>query len=149
MPPLRVVLDRRLRTPAGIHVLDGSAPTLLLHAAGARTCRRRFTAVERAVVAPRRDGPARSERRAGAAGRSATSTKCTWRPVRTLCGALFAAGLVDELLLYIAPVLLGDEARPLLQLPSLSAMAERWQLETIDQRACWATDWRLRLRPRA
>src|SRR5690606_21194126 len=33
--PLRVILDRHLRTPAGSHVLDGSAPTLLLHAANA------------------------------------------------------------------------------------------------------------------
>jgi diaminohydroxyphosphoribosylaminopyrimidine deaminase/5-amino-6-(5-phosphoribosylamino)uracil reductase len=64
----------------------------------------------------------------------------------TLCGALFAQGLADELLLYVAPVLLGDGARPLLQLPPLTDMAARWQLRMIDQRML-GRDMRLRLRP--
>jgi diaminohydroxyphosphoribosylaminopyrimidine deaminase/5-amino-6-(5-phosphoribosylamino)uracil reductase len=65
----------------------------------------------------------------------------------TLCGALFAAGLVDELLLYVAPVLLGDAARPLLQLPTLDDMDRRWQLRIVEQRML-GQDIRLRLRPR-
>ena len=32
--PLRVVLDSRLQTPAGSHLLDGSAPSVFLHRAG-------------------------------------------------------------------------------------------------------------------
>ena len=63
-----------------------------------------------------------------------------------LCGALFGAGLVDEVLLYIAPVLLGDAARPLMALPVLDDMAARWKLGTFDQRMC-GQDWRLLLRP--
>jgi diaminohydroxyphosphoribosylaminopyrimidine deaminase/5-amino-6-(5-phosphoribosylamino)uracil reductase len=63
-----------------------------------------------------------------------------------VCGALFAAGLVDELLLYIAPLFLGDSARPLLHLPSLDDMADRWKLQLIEQRQI-GSDWRLRLRP--
>jgi diaminohydroxyphosphoribosylaminopyrimidine deaminase/5-amino-6-(5-phosphoribosylamino)uracil reductase len=59
---------------------------------------------------------------------------------------LFAAGLVDELLLYIAPLLLGDSARPLLHLPTLDDMARRWQLRVVDQRML-GQDIRLRLRP--
>jgi diaminohydroxyphosphoribosylaminopyrimidine deaminase/5-amino-6-(5-phosphoribosylamino)uracil reductase len=35
VPPWRVVLDTRLRTPAGSHVLDATAPTLFMHAADA------------------------------------------------------------------------------------------------------------------
>ena len=65
-----------------------------------------------------------------------------------MCGALFAAGLVDELLLYVAPVLLGDGARPLLHLPTLADMTARWQLRMLDQRMLGA-DLRLRLRPSA
>ncbi|EQD41106.1 riboflavin biosynthesis protein RibD [mine drainage metagenome] len=56
------------------------------------------------------------------------------------------AGLVDELLLYIAPVLLGDSARPLLHLPTLADMAARWQLRMLDQRML-GEDMRLLLRP--
>jgi diaminohydroxyphosphoribosylaminopyrimidine deaminase/5-amino-6-(5-phosphoribosylamino)uracil reductase len=63
-----------------------------------------------------------------------------------LGGALLSGGWVDELLLYVAPVLLGDRARPLLELPPLTSMAERWRLGVVEQRQVGA-DWRLRLRP--
>jgi diaminohydroxyphosphoribosylaminopyrimidine deaminase/5-amino-6-(5-phosphoribosylamino)uracil reductase len=63
-----------------------------------------------------------------------------------LCGALFAAGLVDELLIYVAPLLLGDSARPLLSLPPLADMSLRWALRTVERRAV-GEDLRLRLRP--
>lgn len=62
----------------------------------------------------------------------------------TLAGALLAADLVDECVLYQAPVLLGSEARGLfdgLGLTQLQA-ASRWQC--IDQRRV-GPDWRLRL----
>jgi diaminohydroxyphosphoribosylaminopyrimidine deaminase/5-amino-6-(5-phosphoribosylamino)uracil reductase len=52
----------------------------------------------------------------------------------TLCGALFEANLVDELLLYVAPVLLGDTARPLLALSPLSSIADAHRLHLIDRR---------------
>jgi diaminohydroxyphosphoribosylaminopyrimidine deaminase/5-amino-6-(5-phosphoribosylamino)uracil reductase len=43
-------------------------------------------------------------------------------------------------------VLLGDNARPLLGLPSLTDMASRWKLRTIDRRVL-DEDMRLLLRP--
>ena len=64
----------------------------------------------------------------------------------TLCGALFASGLVDEILLYVAPTLLGDTARPLLALPALGTMAERPRFRVIDSRRI-GEDMRLLLRP--
>ena len=143
-PPLRVVLDRQLRTPAGSHVLDGSASTLLLHGAAASCPDDRFARVERVALAAQ--GAALDLRAVLAllAGRGCNEVHVEAGP--TLCGALFAAGLVDELLLYVAPLLLGDDARPLLQLPSLSDMARRWQLRVVDQRMLGA-DWRVQLRP--
>ena len=142
--PLRVVLDRRLRTPPGSHVLDGGTPTLLLHAAGAATADDRFAAVELAAVAQQGDALDLHAVLELLAARDINELHVEAGP--TLCGALFAAGLVDELLLYIAPLLLGDAARPLLQLPTLADMAARWQLQVLDQRQL-GTDWRLRLRP--
>ncbi len=143
-PPLRVVLDRQLRTPTGSHVLDGSVPTLLLHGATASGADERFARIERiALPAP---GDALDLRAVLAllAGRGCNEVHVEAGP--TLCGALFAAGLADELLLYVAPLLLGDAARPLLHLPSLDDMARRWQLRVIDQRQL-GMDWRLQLRP--
>jgi diaminohydroxyphosphoribosylaminopyrimidine deaminase / 5-amino-6-(5-phosphoribosylamino)uracil reductase len=142
--PLRVLLDRQLRTPAGSHVLDGSTPTLLLHGAAGLCADNRFERVERMVVATRNDALDLRAVLALLAGRGCNEVHVEAGP--TLCGALFAAGLADELLLYIAPLLLGDSARPLLHLPTLSDMARRWRLQVIDQRQLGA-DWRLRLRP--
>ena len=64
----------------------------------------------------------------------------------TLSGALIAAGLADELLLYLAPTLLGPDARPLLHLPALASLADRgsWHLHDVAQ---LGPDLRLRLRP--
>jgi diaminohydroxyphosphoribosylaminopyrimidine deaminase/5-amino-6-(5-phosphoribosylamino)uracil reductase len=144
MPPLRVVLDSRLRTPAGRHVLDGVTPTLLLHAPGAASTDQRFARVELATIAERDGALDLAAVLALLAARGCNEVQVEAGP--TLCGALFAAGLVDELLLYIAPLLLGDRAQPLLHLPALADMAQRWRLQVLDQRQVGA-DWRLRLRP--
>jgi riboflavin biosynthesis pyrimidine reductase len=64
----------------------------------------------------------------------------------TLCGALLQAGLVDELLLYIAPLLMGDTARPLLAGLGIEAMAQAVPLEIADTRLL-GKDLRLLLRP--
>lgn len=53
---------------------------------------------------------------------------------RGLSGALFAARLVDELLLYLAPCLLGNDARGLLDLPMLNSLDERLALTIRDLR---------------
>lgn len=141
--PLRVILDRQLRTPPGSHVLDPQAPTLLMHAHGASVPAHLATA-DRVVlpdVAGRLDLQAAL---AELARREVNEVHVEAGP--TLCGALLAAGLADELLLYIAPVMLGDAARPLLGLPPLARMADRWQLRTLDRRMV-GEDIRLRLRP--
>jgi diaminohydroxyphosphoribosylaminopyrimidine deaminase/5-amino-6-(5-phosphoribosylamino)uracil reductase len=143
VPPTRVVLDRQLHTPSCSHVLDGSTPALLIHAAEATCADDRFAAVERAVIAEQGGVLDLHAVLALLAERGCNEVHVEAGP--TLCGALFAAGLVDELLLYIAPLLLGDLARPLLHLPSLTEMASRWQLQMIDQRML-GSDWRLRLR---
>jgi diaminohydroxyphosphoribosylaminopyrimidine deaminase/5-amino-6-(5-phosphoribosylamino)uracil reductase len=144
VPPLRVVLDRYLRTPPDSHVLDDSAPTLLLHGVAAACPDDRFSQVERAVVAERSEAFDLSAVLALLAARDVNEVHVEAGP--TLCGALFAAGLVDELLLYVAPILLGDSARPLLKLPSLADMAARWRLQLCDQRML-GQDQRLRFRP--
>lgn len=53
----------------------------------------------------------------------------------TLAGALLQAGLVDELVVYLAPTLLGTDARGLCVLPGLSALVEapRFKFNEIRQ----------------
>ena len=63
-----------------------------------------------------------------------------------LSGALLAAGLVDELLLYLAPCLLGDAARGMFGLPPLQSLAEKHRLTIHDMRMVGA-DLRVLARP--
>lgn len=63
----------------------------------------------------------------------------------TLAGAMLRAGLVDELVVYMAPLLLGDGARGLFHLPGLASMADRVELEIVDLRAV-GRDWRISAR---
>lgn len=60
----------------------------------------------------------------------------------TLCGELLHAGLVDELVLYLAPHLLGSGARGLFTIPGLEDMADRIMLSIEDVRAI-GSDWRV------
>jgi diaminohydroxyphosphoribosylaminopyrimidine deaminase/5-amino-6-(5-phosphoribosylamino)uracil reductase len=64
----------------------------------------------------------------------------------TLAGALLQAELINELVIYLAPLLLGDRARGLFHLPELVRMRERQELEILETRAV-GRDWRLTLRP--
>ncbi len=66
----------------------------------------------------------------------------------TLAGQFLQQGRVDELILYIAPLLLGPQARAMLQLPLLEQLgaAPRWQLRRSEQ---IGEDLKLVLTPRA
>jgi diaminohydroxyphosphoribosylaminopyrimidine deaminase/5-amino-6-(5-phosphoribosylamino)uracil reductase len=52
----------------------------------------------------------------------------------TLCGALLQAKLVDEIVVYIAPHIMGGHARALFNLPGLEQMADRVRLDIKDVR---------------
>ena len=47
----------------------------------------------------------------------------------TLAGALLESGLVDEIVVYLAPALLGDAARGMFTLPGIASMRDRLRLE--------------------
>ncbi|NOX75830.1 MAG: bifunctional diaminohydroxyphosphoribosylaminopyrimidine deaminase/5-amino-6-(5-phosphoribosylamino)uracil reductase RibD [Gammaproteobacteria bacterium] len=60
----------------------------------------------------------------------------------TLNGALLQAGLVDEIIVYMAPLLMGDAARGLFHLPELNTMDQAIKLQIVDMCAVGA-DWRI------
>lgn len=143
LPPLRVVLDTRLRSLACKHVRQGDAPTLYLH--------------DPAVLAPAMEGaefagiPVQDDGRLDLvevmtllAARGINEVHVEAGP--TLCGALLKDELVDELLLYMAPLLMGDSARPLLAGLGIEAMAQVQNLKLLDTRML-GQDLRLLLRP--
>ena len=62
-----------------------------------------------------------------------------------LAGAFMQAGLVDELYIYMAAMLLGSNAQPLMQLP-IDLMADAVRLQITEMRAI-DNDWRIIARP--
>jgi len=143
--PLRVVLDPGLAIPEDSRVLDAAAPTRLLHAPDARVAgylRQR----DRVAVAAH-DGMLDLDatlRLLAARGINEVQTEAG----ATLCGGLLQAGLVDELLLYVVPVLLGARGKPLFGGWEASTMADRLDLQLFDTRQV-GPDLRLSLQPRA
>ena len=140
--PLRVVLDTRGRLSGARRIFDDMAPTLAVHALDMIP----DYADSVAAFAVPRDGDGLDLH--------ATLSQLAQRDINqvqveagaTLCGALFRDGLVDELLLYIAPVLLGDKGRPLLGGLGINLMSDRHNLELFDTRQV-GPDLRLLLRP--
>ena len=53
----------------------------------------------------------------------------------TLNGALLSAGLIDELIIYQAPSMLGDRGRGLCHLPALDRLEQRIRLKLLDTRS--------------
>jgi len=142
-PPLRVVLDTGLAIPATSNIVDGAAPSLLVHGDHARIPAH-FRQQERLGL------PAANGRIDLAVLMAALAdhgiNEVQVEAGATLAGALFDAGLADELLLYQAPTLLGDAARPLLAGIDIHDMRERVDLDLIEVRQI-GSDLRLRLRP--
>jgi diaminohydroxyphosphoribosylaminopyrimidine deaminase/5-amino-6-(5-phosphoribosylamino)uracil reductase len=140
-PPLRVVLDSNARLASSHRIFDASAPSLRLHAA--------------TVPAPL-DGVASLALDAAGAGLDLHAMAAALAGLgineiqveagATLSGALLRAGLVDELLLYVAPVLLGARARPLFDGLDPARLAERVGLRVVDLRHV-GVDLRLLLQP--
>ncbi|MDD5271281.1 MAG: bifunctional diaminohydroxyphosphoribosylaminopyrimidine deaminase/5-amino-6-(5-phosphoribosylamino)uracil reductase RibD [Methylovulum sp.] len=63
-----------------------------------------------------------------------------------LNGALLAENLVDEIIVYMAPSILGDQGRGLFHLPQVLAMADKKELQLLDVRQVGG-DLRLTLAP--
>jgi diaminohydroxyphosphoribosylaminopyrimidine deaminase/5-amino-6-(5-phosphoribosylamino)uracil reductase len=60
-------------------------------------------------------------------------------------GALLQAGVIDELIIYMAPKVLGDSARGMFAVPVLESLAEAWSLE-FDDVCTIGTDLRITAR---
>jgi len=60
----------------------------------------------------------------------------------TLSGSMLRAGLIDELVIYMAPMIMGNKARGLFNLPDLDSLNQHISLSIVDIRAI-GRDWRI------
>lgn len=126
--PLRVVVDRRAETPPAAKVLGDR--NVLMVTAGPRDAA--WPADLESIAIPDANGridlPALM-RALGERGLNEVHVEAG----AGLNGALIEAGVVDELLLYVAPCLLGDPARGIADFPGgLARLADRVRLELRD-----------------
>ncbi|QDH70976.1 bifunctional diaminohydroxyphosphoribosylaminopyrimidine deaminase/5-amino-6-(5-phosphoribosylamino)uracil reductase RibD [Marilutibacter alkalisoli] len=145
VPPLRVVLDPGLATVGRGRVREGDAPTLYIHAPDAKPPRG-LSAQVASVPAPGGRFDLNAVLRLLAERHQVNEVQL--EAGATLAGAFLQAGLVDELLLYVAPIVLGARARPLFDGLEINSMAERLDLSLVESRQLGA-DTRLLLRPSA
>lgn len=122
--PLRVVVDRHGRTPETAQVLDAAAATLVV------THGPSYGEDRTLVLAPAPDGGTDLVAMLAAlADRGVVSVFLEGGP--TLAGAFVAAGLVDRVVGYVAPVLLGA-GPPVLQGAGVTTIEQAVRLRTVD-----------------
>lgn len=131
--PLRVVLDSTLQMPAWARVLK--TPGVMIYSAVADAGK--IAALEQAGaqvrVLPNVQGQVDLPQVLADLAAHGINEVLV-EAGSTLNGALLQAGLVDELLLYVAPQLLGDTARGLAQLGDLTTLNQRIELAWQDIR---------------
>lgn len=155
--PLRVILDTHARVPAAARMFQVPGEVVRLVAPQAVVVDHPAAAADSAAA----DAAAtRIERIAtDPAGRLSLPAVLAWLGGQgvnevwteagpTLAGALLEAGLVDELVLYLAPRLLGPDARPLVHLPPLARLADAAAWRVQEMRPI-GPDIRIMLRPGA
>lgn len=142
--PLRVVMDRRLRLAPGGR-LFGSGGRLLVYTAESAPESRvhvlRAAGAE-VIALPDPAEPAAALAHLGGLGVNDVLIEAG----ATLAGALLAAGLIDELVVYLAPSVLGNGGRGMFELPDLMGLDARIRLRILEVRAV-GEDWRVRATP--
>ena len=133
--PLRVVVDSRLETPPSARILDGArngAPVLIACASedAARAAALRARGAE-LLVLPNAAGKVELPALFGELARRGINEVHAEAGLK-LNGSLLREDCVDELLLYLAPCLIGDAAQGLFNLPALESLAARRTLAIRD-----------------
>jgi diaminohydroxyphosphoribosylaminopyrimidine deaminase / 5-amino-6-(5-phosphoribosylamino)uracil reductase len=147
--PLRIVLDTQLRTPPAARLFEARGEVLILTALSAPDDPRAAALAARG---------ARIESLPASGGRLSLPAviarlgelelnEVLVEAGATLAGALLGAALADELLLYVAPRLLGPQARALVSLPTLRQIEDAPAFALVGAQQ-FGEDLRLRLRPR-
>ena len=142
--PVRVILDSQLRCPATAKLLGLPGTTLIYtqHPRPQHTAELEAAGAEVIVID--------TEQESAQMPLLAVLQDLAKREINeihteagaTLCGNLIQEGLANELLLYMAPHLLGSDGLGAFNLPNLTTMQDRIELNIKDMRAI-GDDWRI------
>jgi diaminohydroxyphosphoribosylaminopyrimidine deaminase/5-amino-6-(5-phosphoribosylamino)uracil reductase len=143
--PLRAVMDSQGRMPTAARMLSLSGETLVYVGEGTDTATLRDAGAQVEPLAC--DARGRLSWQAvmqdlARRGNNEVLLECG----ATLAGSALQAGIVDELIVYMAPHLMGGTARGLVELPGVEHLAQRITLQVSDIRVL-GDDLRLTYRP--
>lgn len=137
--PLRVVLDSAGRLPASSQILRVPGELLIIGAAESEPLPESKARVSQLTLPDRNNRIDLRKLLQELAARQCNEVLV--EAGATLAGQFLQQGLVDELVVYMAPKLLGSSARPLFNMP-LETMAGQLGLRISDVRAV-GQDWRI------
>ncbi|MEE9254602.1 MAG: bifunctional diaminohydroxyphosphoribosylaminopyrimidine deaminase/5-amino-6-(5-phosphoribosylamino)uracil reductase RibD, partial [Pseudomonadales bacterium] len=127
--PLRVLVDSELRAPLDAALFEEAGPVLVAtatrHSEAWKRLEARGAEILRLEGSGGRIDLAALVRELGRRGMNEVLVEAG----ATLAAGFLARGLIDELTVFIAPVVLGSSARPLFALPELERMGDAIHLE--------------------
>ncbi len=133
--PLRVILDSKLKTPVDAKILSLPGDVIIFHASEAQEKQQNLeNAGAELVVVKAERGPGFLEYVLTHLARKREINEVLLEAGSTLSGEILQAGLIDELILYLAPTLLGRDAKELFNLPIIGDMSDCISLLITDTR---------------
>lgn len=131
--PLKVIVDSQLKTPINAKILHGEGELIFT----ADTNEKRIAALSKAgarpIVLPDENGNVALEKMMQMLA-TLEINEVLVEAGNRLNSSLINARLVDELVIYLAPHLIGDHALGMLNLPELSNLSEKLKLKILDLR---------------
>ncbi len=141
--PLRVVADAHLSMPPDARLLSQPGPTVIFTASHTSSVTEWLKkAGAHVIYLPNREGQIDLPLMCQKLAKDYEVNELLLETGATLAGAMLRAGLIDEMVIYLAPILLGNQARPLFYLPDLQFLSEKIQMDIVDLRAV-GSDWRM------
>lgn len=139
--PLRVILDSRLRTPRNALMFKQSTPILVVHNGQVEASHLAgWPEFVEFLALPAKDGRIDLQALISELARRQCN-EILVEAGATLAGSFLRRGLLDEIIVYMAPKLLGNKARGLFELP-LDTMSSSLALKIKDICAV-GRDWRI------
>ena len=148
-PPLRVVLDSRGRLSETAKIVTEPGRCIAYRLDGANSFAEASSSVEARLAPNTGESPSRVDL-LSVLELLAELDECNEVLVEagaTLSGSFIEAGLVDELIIYIAPKLLGSDGRPLLGMSGLNELSDAIEFK-VDSLEQVGADIKVTLRPR-
>lgn len=141
--PLRVVIDPNLKFPATARMLKEEGRTLIFTHGGNKLVQERLSFAGAEIIVLPEDGFLAAVQRYLALTEEVNEVLL--ESGARLAGAMLQQTLVDEIIVYQAPLLMGDGARGLFHLPAIASMADVIKLEITDIRHI-GEDMRIKLK---